>query len=201
MNATACVLLDLDGTVLDTAPDLGAALNALRAERELPPLPLAAVRGKASWGTRGMLGAGLGLKPADADYDSAHARFIALYRERLTDDAQPFPGMRAALARLGHNGITWGVVTNKLEALALPLMAAMRFDPSPACVIGGDSAARAKPHPAPLLLACERAGVDPERCIYVGDSARDIAAGRAAGMRTIGVTYGYFEADEDLIGW
>lgn len=201
MSKTAGILLDLDGTLLDTAPDLAAAVNALRSERGQEPLPLVNLRGKASWGTRGMLGAGLDLHPGDADYEHAYERFTALYRERLTADVQPFPGMREALAELGEQGIVWGVITNKLEELAIPLMDAMAFDPAAVCVIGGDSAEKPKPHPAPLLLGCERAGLDPDACIYVGDSARDIAAGRAAGMRTIGVTYGYFDADEDIPGW
>lgn len=195
------VLLDLDGTLLDTAPDLAGALNDLRRERGLTPLPLAALRHTASMGGRGMLFRGLGLTPNDTEYSDAYGRFLTCYRKRLVDIVQPFPGIRAALGEIAAAGHVWGVVTNKMSALANPLMTAMAFSPPPACVIGGDSAARAKPHPDPLLLACEQLGLAPADCIYVGDSDRDIAAGRAAGMPTIGVLYGYFDGDEDVAGW
>lgn len=201
MTNRSGVLLDLDGTLLDTAPDLAGAVNVLRRERGQPPMTLARLRPKASYGARGMIGEGLGLTPDDADYADCHARFMALYRERLTADTQPFPGMREALAELGRRGVPWGVVTNKPEALAVPLVEAMGFDPAPACIIGGDTAGVAKPDPAPVLLGCERAGVAAPRSFYVGDSARDITAGRNAGLRTVAVTYGYFEADEDLAAW
>lgn len=195
------VLLDLDGTLLDTAPDLAGALNDLRRERDLTPLPLAALRHTASMGGRGMIARGLGLTPDDTEYSDAYERFLMHYRSRLMDTVQPFPGIRAALGEIAAAGHVWGVVTNKISALANPLMTAMAFSPPPACVIGGDSAARAKPHPDPLLLACEQLGLTPADCIYVGDSDRDIAAGRAAGMPTIGVLYGYFDGDEDVAGW
>ncbi|CAN0078821.1 unnamed protein product [Chrysoparadoxa australica] len=195
------VLLDLDGTLLDTAPDLAGALNDLRRDRGMTPLPLAALRHTASMGGRGMLARGLGLTPDDPDYSGAYTNFLTCYRKRLTDTVQPFPGIRAALAEIAAAGHAWGVVTNKMLALAEPLMTAMAFSPPPACVIGGDSAPRAKPHPDPLLLACEQLGLAPTDCVYVGDSDRDIAAGRAAGMPTIGVLYGYFDGDEDVAGW
>ncbi len=195
------VLLDLDGTLLDTAPDLAGALNDLRRDRGMTPLPLAALRHTASMGGRGMLARGLGLTPDDSDYSDAYTHFLTRYRDRLTDTVQPFPGIRAALAEIAAAGHAWGVVTNKMLALAEPLMTAMAFSPPPACVIGGDSAPRAKPHPDPLLLACEQLGLAPADCVYVGDSERDIAAGRAAGMPTIGVLYGYFDGDEDVAGW
>jgi phosphoglycolate phosphatase len=200
-NAGSGVLLDLDGTLLDTAPDLGGALNTLREERGLPALPAAGLRPLCSWGARGILRGGFGIGPDDPDYNGLRERFLALYRARLAETTAPFPGMREAVAELVGDGWAWGVVTNKFKSLAVPLMEAMAFEPPPACVIGGDSAAHAKPHPAPLLLACEIAGLAPATSIYVGDSARDIAAGKAAGMATIAAAYGYIEADDAAENW
>ena len=195
------VLFDLDGTLLDTAPDLAGAINDMRLERGLAPMPLAELAPLCSFGGRGMLGKGLDLRPEDADYSAAYDAFIETYRGRMTRDTRAYDGMRELVRELTEAGCAWGVITNKMEALALPLMTHMAFDPAPACVIGGDSAGVAKPDPAPMYLACERIGVDPARCIYVGDSDRDVAAGRAAGMATIGVAYGYIPPGDDIHGW
>lgn len=203
MNRTydRAVLFDLDGTLLDTAPDLAGALNDMRAERGLDALPLSELAPMCSFGGRGMLARGLGLKPEDAAYRQTYHAFIETYRGRMTRDTRPFPGMRDLVVALQDAGWAWGVVTNKIEALARPLMDFIAFEPGPGCVIGGDSAGVAKPDPAPLFLACERIGVPPERCIYIGDSDRDIAAGRAAGMPTIGVAYGYIPPEDDIHDW
>lgn len=195
------ILLDLDGTLLDTAPDLAGALNTLREEQGLPPLPVAELRPLCSWGARGILRGGFDIGPDDPGYTGLRERFLDLYRERLAEATTPFPGMREAVTELSKAGWTWGVVTNKFESFAVPLIKAMAFEPPPACVIGGDSAAHAKPHPAPLFLACETANLAPGDCIYVGDSARDIAAGKAAGMATIAAAYGYIEADDAAENW
>lgn len=195
------ILLDLDGTLLDTAPDLAGALNVLRGERGLPPLPVAGLRPLCSWGARGILRGGFDIGPDDPGYAELRERFIDLYRGRLAEATAPFPGMREAVAELSAAGWAWGVVTNKFESLAVPLMDAMAFEPPPVCVIGGDSAAHAKPHPAPLLLACETAGLVAGDCIYVGDSARDVAAGKAAGMATIAAAYGYIETGDAAEDW
>lgn len=200
-NPNSGILLDLDGTLLDTAPDLAGALNVLRGEQGLPPLPVAELRPLCSWGARGILRGGFDIGPDDPGYTDLRNRFISLYRERVAEATTPFPGMREAIAELAGNGWAWGVVTNKFESLAVPLMKAMAFEPPPACVIGGDSAAHSKPHPAPLLLACETAGLTPAESIYVGDSARDVAAGKAAGMATIAAAYGYIEASDDAGDW
>ncbi len=197
----AAVLLDLDGTLLDTAPDLAATVNSMRTDAGLAEMPAAELRHLASWGARGMLGTGLSVTPDDARYEELRLHFIDLYREKMTELSQPFPGTREAMADLVDAGFQWGVVTNKYESLAVPLMQAMAFDPAPACVVGGDSAAHAKPHPAPLFLACERMGIDPSTCIYVGDSDRDIEAGRAASMLTIAAAYGYIAPGEDIAIW
>jgi phosphoglycolate phosphatase len=195
------VLFDLDGTLLDTAPDLAGALNDLRAARGLAALPLAELAPMCSFGGRGMLAQGFGLAPGDATYRETYDAFVAAYRQRMTRETHPFPGIRELLTALPTDGWGWGVVTNKIEALARPLLEFIAFEPAPACVIGGDSAARPKPDPAPLLLACEQLNVAPARCIYIGDSDRDIAAGRAAGMYTIGVAYGYIPPGDDIHAW
>ncbi|GAB3682629.1 HAD family hydrolase [Salinisphaera aquimarina] len=195
------VLFDLDGTLLDTAPDLAGAINDMRVERGLEPLPLAELAPLCSFGGRGMLGKGLDLTPEHDSYSATYDAFIEAYRSRMTRDSRPYPGMRELLRDVAVADTLWGVITNKTEALALPLMAHMAFDPAPACVIGGDTAGVAKPDPAPMYLACERIGVEPTRCIYIGDSDRDIAAGRAAGMATIGVAYGYIPPGDDIHGW
>ncbi len=195
------VFFDLDGTLLDTAPDLAAAVNELRADAGRAPLPLAQLAPLCSFGARGLLEEGLGLMPDSDGYRETYRDFIERYRARMTQDTRPFEGMRGVIRQIADSGWHWGVITNKLESLALPIMRAMAFDPPPACVVGGDSAARAKPDPAPMFLACERAGLDAAGCIYVGDSSRDIEAGRAAGMQTIGVSFGYIPPDDDIQTW
>lgn len=199
--AIAAVLLDLDGTLLDTAPDLAATVNVMRTEAGLPEMPAQELRHLASWGARGMLGTGLSIMPDDARYDELRERFIELYRSKMTELSQPFAGTRETILALHEQGMAWGVITNKYESLAVPLMQAMNFDPPPACIVGGDSAAHAKPHPAPMYLACEQAGLDPAACVYVGDSDRDIEAGRAAGMLTVAAAYGYIAPGEDVTTW
>jgi len=195
------VLFDLDGTLLDTAPDLAGAVNDMRVDRGLARLPLADLAPMCSFGGRGMLGKGLGLAPEDDGYGETFDAFVERYRQRMTRDTRPFTGMRDLIRDIDAAGYAWGVVTNKMEALAVPLMDAMAFDPVPGCVVGGDSAGVAKPDPAPLFLACDQLGVSTTDCIYIGDSDRDIDAGRAAGMATIGTAYGYIPPGDDIHGW
>lgn len=202
LNSTrASVLFDLDGTLIHTAPDLVGALNDMRREDGRDPLPEDVLAPYCSFGGRGLLGRGFDLVPEDAGYRAAYDRFITRYRERMTCESHPYPGIRDLVAQLATNDCAWGVVTNKAEALAVPLLEFTAFDPPPGCVIGGDTAGVAKPDPRPILLACERLGVDPAHSIYVGDSDRDIAAGRAAGMPTIAASYGYVPADDDVARW
>jgi len=195
------VLFDLDGTILHTAPDLAGAVNDMRIERGLAPMPVEDLAPLCSFGGRGMLDKGLDLQPEDEDYPAAYDAFIEAYRLRMTRDTQPYEGIRELVQSLQSQGIAWGVVTNKAERLAVPLMDAMAFDPLPGCVVGGDTAGVAKPDPAPILLACERMDIDPAHCIYVGDSDRDVAAGMAAGMPTIGIGYGYVPVGENAYDW
>lgn len=195
------VLFDLDGTLLDTAPDLTGAVNELRIESGQQPLPQAELSRMCSYGARGMLLAGLGMSQDDVGYATAHDRFIELYRARMTRDTRPFDGMRELVQRIVASGWQWGIVTNKAIELARPIVEAMAFDPAPACLVGGDEVPNLKPDPASILLACERAELDPNACIYIGDSDRDIAAGRNAGMPTVAVGYGYIPLDDDIQAW
>lgn len=185
------VLFDLDGTFADTAPDLGRVLNAMRSSRRLAPLPLAATRPVTSLGARGMLGVGFGLAPGHADYAALRDEFLDHYGKDVCRQTRLFPGMAEAVTAIEARGLQWGIVTNKAERFARPLIALLGYGARAACVIGGDTTGRTKPDPEPLLCACRTIGASPETCIYVGDDERDIVAGRAAGMRTVAVEYGY----------
>jgi len=185
------VLFDFDGTLADTAPDLAFAANQQRARRGLPDLMASAYRAHASQGARGMLRIALGLSPEDAGFDTARAQFLADYAQAMTRATQLFPGIADLLARLRAHGHAWGIVTNKMESLALPIIAHLGLAETCAVAVGGDTTPHAKPHPEPLLYAARTAGYAPDQCVYIGDDARDIAAGRAAGMPTIAAAYGY----------
>ncbi|TSE26448.1 Phosphoglycolate phosphatase [Tepidimonas sediminis] len=195
------VLFDLDGTLLDTAPDLGHAANLLRQRRGLPPLPLARYRPHASSGARGMLAIALGLQPGDDGFEAARAEYLAVYEEVMLRATAPFEGVLPLVQALDAAGLPWGVVTNKVERFALPIAARVEPLPRAAVVIGGDTTPHAKPHPAPLLEAARRLGLEPAACLYVGDDERDIVAGRAAGMRTVAARYGYLGHAADVATW
>lgn len=195
------VLFDLDGTFADTAPDLGAALNALRAELGLAPVELAALRPFTSHGVRGMLGAGLGLKPEHPDYPQLHRRFLGHYQQALCVHTRLFDGIAALVDTVEWLDLRWGIVTNKSQRFTLPLMQQLGYARRAACLVSGDSSPRTKPHPHPLRLACAVAGCVPERTLYVGDDRRDVDAGRAAGMVTVAVRYGYLGDDLPIEEW
>jgi phosphoglycolate phosphatase len=186
-----CVLFDLDGTLVDTAPDLVAAANAMRAARDLAPLPLDALRPFVSQGARGMLREALGITPEQADYAVHQADYLNRYAAAICVHSQLFLGMQALLARFAERRIPWGIVTNKHTRFTEPLVLALGLNSTAACVVSGDTTAHAKPHPEPLLHAARLANSEPSHCIYVGDDERDIVAGKAAGMLTIAAAYGY----------
>lgn len=188
---TAAVLFDLDGTFADTAPDLGRAVNAMRAARGLAPVPLAETRRVTSLGARGLLGVGFGITPEHGDYPAMREEFLRLYEDNLCCDTALFPGMAELVDRLEQRRVLWGIVTNKAERFAKPLLEQLGYARRAACIIGGDTTAHMKPHPAPLLAAAAAMRIEPQSCIYVGDDERDIRAGRAAGMRTVAVRFGY----------
>lgn len=188
---TAAVLFDLDGTFADTAPDLGRAVNIMRAARGLTPVALADTRRVTSLGARGLLGVGFSIGPDHADYPAMREEFLHIYENNLCCDTALFPGMAELIADLEQRNIIWGIVTNKAERFAKPLMQQLGYAQRAACIIGGDTTPHMKPHPAPLLAAAKAIACAPEQCIYVGDDERDIKAGKAAGMQTVAVRFGY----------
>jgi len=194
------VLLDLDGTLLDTAPDMTRALNALRAEHRLPPLPLEAVRGHVSHGSNAVVRVGFPEVGAAA-FEALRERFLALYRADLVVETRLFPGFDRVLAALDAHRVPWGVVTNKPGWLTAPLLAGVGLDRRAGCVISGDSLPVRKPDPLPLLSAARQLQAAPADCLYLGDALRDAQAARAAGMVALGARYGYVSAHEELDSW
>lgn len=194
------VLFDFDGTLADTAPDLAAAANRQRQYRDLPPLPYEALRPHASQGARGLLKAALDMRPEDPEYAAARQRFLDDYAQAMLVHTCLFPGVDILLDQLARRALAWGIVTNKVESLALPIVRHLALDTRCLVTVGGDTTPFAKPHPEPLLHAARQAGVSPARCIYIGDDARDIQAGKAAGMATVAAAYGYCSLD-DPAGW
>lgn len=192
-HGTRAVLFDFDGTLADTAADLGNALNRLRVERGLEGLAIDDVRPHASSGARGLLRIGFGIHPGDAEYAAMREAFLDYYSERVCVDTRLFPGISELLGTLEADGIAWGIVTNKPTRFTLAILSTLRL--TPACTICGDTTPHPKPHPAPLLLAAERLGLTSQSCCYVGDDLRDIQAARAARMRAIAVDYGYSGTD------
>ena len=189
------VLFDLDGTLLDTAVDMAGALNDLRIEEGLSPLPFATIRPHASHGSTAMVQIGFGLPPGAA-FEAMRQRFLDRYAARIALETRLFPGGEALLLALEVAGLKWGVVTNKPAYLTDPLMAAMDLTPRAACIVSGDTLPQRKPHPAPLLHGAAQAGLDPAACVYVGDAERDVQAALAAGMTALVAHFGYL-ADTD----
>lgn len=185
------VLFDLDGTLADTAPDLGGALNQLLLEQGLGPLPMDQLRPHVSSGARGMIGAGLGITPADPRYAALQQRFLAIYQDALCVGTRLFQGMAEHLDALEARAIPWGIVTNKSQRFAIPLLEQLGLRQRSICIVCGDSARRAKPHGHPMQLASAVIGIATTDCIYVGDDERDVISGRAVGMRTIVAGWGY----------
>lgn len=190
------VFFDLDGTLVDTAPDLAYALNHVLEEEGKPPLPYDAIRAVASHGSAGLLGLAFGISPDAPEYASLQQRFIAIYQANLTRASKLFPGMENVIDALDNSGIRWGVITNKPAYLTDPLMAGLGLNTRAACIVSGDTTANSKPHPEPMLHACKLTEADPAQCLYIGDAQRDIEAGRNANMHTIVACYGYL-GDED----
>ena len=195
------VLFDLDGTLADTAADLGGVLNRLRTEAQLAPLPPETIRPHVSKGVRGLLGIGFGLVPGDDIYTELHQRFLAYYGNSLCVATRLFDGITELLERLEADSIKWGVVTNKTSRYTLPVMEALGLGRRAACIVSGDSSPRPKPAADPLLLASTLAGALPARCLYVGDDLRDMQAARAAGMGAIAAAWGYLGDGLPLDAW
>ena len=201
MSPAAGVLFDLDGTLADTAPDLAAAVNALLVDEGRPALPFDDIRPWVSWGAPRLVRLAFGEDLPDERLQALRGRFLAFYEAGLCRHSRVFPLMEPVLDALERNGHPWGIVTNKPGWLTEPLVAALGLAERAATVISGDTLPFAKPHPLPLLHAAREMGVPPARCLYVGDAARDIEAGRAAGMRTVAVRWGYIPQDDDPRAW
>lgn len=195
------VLFDLDGTLVDSAPDLAGAANELRALHGKPPLPFQRFRAMVGAGARGMLGVAFDIGPADDQFDALRTEFLRLYEQRMTRETHVFDLMQPVLDALDAAGRPWGIVTNKATRFTEPLARALGLDARAAVIVCGDTTSHAKPHPEPLLEAARRAGMAPADCVYVGDDLRDVQAGRAAGMTTIAVTWGYLGVGEPVQAW
>jgi N-acetyl-D-muramate 6-phosphate phosphatase len=193
------VLFDLDGTLIDSAMDLASAANAMRADRGLPELPFAQYRPHGGSGARGMLAQAFDVGPGQPMYEELKREFLDRYELLMHDSTEVFAGVEAELNGLVSTGLAWGIVTNKAERFALPLVQALGLRAG--AVVGGDTTGQTKPHPAPLLEAARRLGVAPAACLYVGDDERDILAGRAAGMSTAAAAWGYLGHRGEFRHW
>jgi len=199
--ALDAVLFDLDGTLLDTAPDFHWTLNALLAEEGRPAMDFDTLRRHVSAGARAMVKAGFELTLDDPEFDRLHQRMLALYESHLDVDTALFEGLDTLLSTLEQAGIPWGIVTNKPQRYTTPLMKGLQLDSRAGSVVCPDQVNLRKPDPESLLLACRELNARPEYCVYVGDHIRDIEAGRRAGMRTIAAAYGYIDADDSVASW
>ena len=195
------VLFDLDGTLLDTAPDLVFALNKLREECGLPELPLSMIRPVISYGSKAMIKKVLDIDEDDPNFASLRERFLALYQKHLADSTQLFPHIENVLIHLEAHHIPWGIVTNKMTRHTLAILKALRMDHRPLCIVCGDTLPTYKPDPAPIVYACELLKQDPKNCIYVGDSVNDVIASKAAGTKSLVAMYGYIGSDENPLTW
>ena len=204
MNASRpieAVLLDLDGTLLDTAPDLIGSLNELRLEHNLEVLGAGELQPAVSHGSAPMIRRGFHLDASARDFEPLRQRFLALYRNRLARDTRPYPGMEQMLAKLEQRGIPWGIVTNKPGWLARPLLEVLGYDRRAACIVTGDCVARRKPDPYPILEACRQVGVDPAAVLVLGDAQRDVEAARRAGALALAALFGYIGAEDRVAYW
>lgn len=200
-NVINTILFDLDGTLVDTAPDLGHALNIQLAKHHKPTLSDAAIRPYASHGSRGLIGLGFGITPADAEFIALRDEYLNIYDTVFTRSPVLLDGIADLLQMLESKKIQWGIVTNKPRRFTLPLLESMGLHQRAACVVSGDDAPQPKPSPATLLMACEQINVKPENCVYIGDAERDIQAGNAAGMQTAVALFGYIDVTDKPQDW
>ena len=201
LDGVRAVLFDLDGTFADTAPDLARALNRVRAERGLPPLPPEIARPWTSSGARGLLKAGFDITPEDKDYGALRESFLDWYGKELCVDTRLFDGVPEVIAKLKGRKIPWGIVTNKGKRFTDPLLRLLAVDHLAACAVSGDSTPHSKPHPAPLLYAASLLSLPPAQCLYVGDDLRDAQAAQNAGMHFVAAGWGYLGEGGDPTTW
>jgi len=195
------VLFDLDGTFADTAPDLARALNRVRVEQGLAPLPPEVARPYTSSGARGLLKAGFDITPESEGYRALRRRFLDFYEEELCVRTRLFDGIPELLVKIRARKLPWGIVTNKGRRFTEPLLRLLAVDHLAACVVSGDSTEHVKPHPAPLLLAASLLALPPGDCVYIGDDLRDLQAARAAGMPFLAAGWGYHGEGGDPNAW
>jgi N-acetyl-D-muramate 6-phosphate phosphatase len=195
------VLFDLDGTLIDSAPDLAGAANDLRQAQGMPPLPFASLRPMVGAGARGMVGVAFGAKPGDAEFEGLRDAFLARYEQRMLQQTAVFDAMLPVLQSLETAGVRWGVVTNKASRFTEPIVDGLRLRTRMAALVCGDTTPHSKPHPAPLLEAARQLGIEAAACVYVGDDARDVVAGRAAGMATLAAQWGYLGNGAGIHEW
>lgn len=201
MKQLRCIFFDLDGTLLDTLPDLAFALNQVLRDEGRESLPLPLIRPSISHGAPGMVRLAFGEDQDHDDFARRMARLREIYQAHIADNTRLFDGMEEVLESIENHGLAWGVVTNKKRHMTQPLLERLGLHQRLACVIAGDDTLQGKPHPAPLWLACRTAGVAPNHCVYVGDHQRDIEAGQRAGLGTIAAVYGYLAEDDDPSQW
>jgi 2-phosphoglycolate phosphatase len=197
----SAVLFDLDGTLIDSAPDLAGTGNDMRVARGLEPLAFNAFRPMVGAGARGMLGVALQKGSADEGFTELREEFLRRYEQRMTLHTRVFEGVAPVLTALQAHGMPWGIVTNKAQRFTDPLVRALGLHAQAAAVVSGDTTPHAKPHPAPLLEAARLMKLAPERCVYVGDDLRDVQAGQAAGMATVAAAWGYLGVGEPVAAW
>ena len=196
-----CVLFDLDGTLLDTASDLIASLNHALQKESLPCVSAEQIKPYISHGAAAMISRSLNVAFNDEIHNRILEHMLNDYKNRIAEHTELFPGMASILEALENRGIKWGVVTNKRERFTSLLMDALNLTARAACIVSGDTTANSKPHPEPMLAACKQAGVKPQQCLFIGDSANDIEAGKSAGMKTMAAAYGYLKPDDDPESW
>ena len=201
MNPLAAVLFDLDGTLIDTAPDFAVVVNQLRKRHNHPPLSYAEVRATVSNGARALVTLALKLKEGDAGFDESRQELLQLYEQNLAVETCLFPGMSNVLEHLEQCQIPWGIVTNKPRKYAEPILAALQLHERCATLVCPDDVAKTKPDPEPMYLACKHIQCSPEHTLYLGDHRRDIDAGKNAAMKTLAVNYGYIGEDDPSTEW
>lgn len=198
---TRTILFDLDGTLLDTAPDLADALNTVLIENQRSPLPLDDIRPAVSHGGVALVRLGFNMERSNPAFENLRERLLEVYRENISRRTQPFPGISELLDSIEQRGLNWGIVTNKPGWLTEPLLQDLELFNRAACVVSGDTLDERKPHPAPMLHASRLANSRPEQCVYIGDAKRDIEAGNNAGMQTLVALFGYLQEEDEPHTW
>lgn len=195
------ILFDLDGTLLDTHKDMGYALNSVLDKHGNPPLPLETIRPYVSKGVMVLVCMAFKCEPHSEQATALWHEYLDVYSQNISQYTELFPGMDSILDIIESNGQKWGIVTNKPEYLTKPLLVALELGSRAASVVSGDTLPEKKPHPAPLLYACEQINADPAGAVYIGDDERDVEAGKRAGMATLAAAYGYITPEDDPKLW